>query len=119
MFKNTNLKILSLLSEVAPGLLVIQIPIQAVWGGWSIMLFLLVFEVFYYVLFNMYLIFPLIINFRNCVDNHRYYCQFQSPEELRLAINNLSKADPKLHETRFDIKPHTGTAIKVSQRVIF
>ena len=73
----------------------------------------------------MYLIFPLIINFRNCVDNHRYYCQFQSPEELRLAINNLSKADPELHETRFDIEPHTGMAIQfhkrmqVSQRVIF
>ena len=81
------------------------------------MLFLLVFEVFYYVLFNMYLIFPLIINFRNCVDNHRYYCQFQSPEELRLAINNLSKADPELHETRFDIEPHTGMAIQFHKQM--
>ena len=42
----------------------------------------------------------------------------------RLAINNLSKADPELQETRFDIEPHTGMAIQfhkrmqVSQRVI-
>ena len=44
---------------------------------------------------------------------------YQSPSHLRQEIDNLSEPDPDLHETRIDIEPRTGMAIRVHKRIQF